>query len=65
MQSLIVVWALMQPVDGSIEHCWWGMKTYTTWNTFGYGAKLSVWVSGESHLAIGKNGFLFGQFRIW
>jgi len=62
--EIITAFALSLPCDGRAEHCWFGVTNYYAWNTHGYGVKVSWWINNEVHIAIGKNGFLFGQCKI-
>jgi len=65
MQEILVAWALMQPIEGRKECVWIGVTNYYAWNMHGYGVKVSWWQNNEIHVAPGKNGVLFTQFRIW
>ncbi len=64
MREIIVAWALCQPYGIEVDHCWWGMTTTIIYNRYGYGAKISRWGSGETHLALGRHGVIVTQFKI-
>jgi hypothetical protein len=63
--DLILAWALCQPIDGYKEHCWIGVKNFYAWNIHGYGVKVCVWGSGETHVGIGKWGKIVFQFKVF
>jgi hypothetical protein len=59
-----MAWTLLHPVDWDVDHWWLGVSEYKAWNVYGYGAKLSIWNSGEIHLGFGRYGKVAIQFKV-
>jgi hypothetical protein len=65
ISELVMAFALSLPIDGDIKCQWWGVRQFQCWNRDGWGVRLSVWGSGETHFGFGRGGVLVFQFRVF